>query len=181
MENEPRQTTAVLAAYHKRNYITRQILLLSAALILAAVIVLLMLFGPKAVFQDPNAAPTVSGQRSEEEIARQLKAQVDAGMFSCEINPAPVFANAQSEGLLAIRNGSSNAQDMRVSITLDSTGETVYTGGVLHPGEQKMEDRLASPLALGSYPATALVEVLMPATGEVTASLQMALTLTIQA
>ncbi|MEG2931109.1 MAG: hypothetical protein RR825_04920, partial [Ruthenibacterium sp.] len=87
MENEPRQTTAVLAAYHKRNYITRQILLLSAALILAAAVVLLMLFGPKAVFQDPNAAPTVSGQRSEEEIARQLKAQVDAGMFSCEINP----------------------------------------------------------------------------------------------
>ncbi|MEG1323166.1 MAG: hypothetical protein RSD01_08575 [Ruthenibacterium sp.] len=180
MNSAPRQGSAALAAYHQRKAKTRKIMLFAAfiVVIMGGVVWLIWHSGLSA---DANAAPTVSGRLSEQEIANQLQAQVDAGMFSCEINPTPHFANADSTGLLAIRNGPSNAQDMRVSITLDDTGETVYTGKVLHPGEQIVEDKLSCALAAGTYPATASVAVLKADSEDAVANVQMALTITVQA
>ncbi|MEG0911198.1 MAG: hypothetical protein RSB47_00385 [Ruthenibacterium sp.] len=180
MDNEPRQGSAALAAYHQRKAKTRKIVLFAAVLAIVLLAVALAIYRSD-LFADPNAAPAVSGRLNETEIANQLQAQVDASMFGCEINPAPSFANADSTGLLAIRNGPSNAQDMRVSITLDDTGETVYTSKILHPGEQIVEDKLSCALAAGTYPATASVAALKANSEEVVANVQMALTITMQA
>ncbi|MEG0166770.1 MAG: hypothetical protein RR709_02755 [Ruthenibacterium sp.] len=181
MHSTPRQGSAALAAYRQRIAKKRKKLLFVAALTVVTAASFCWIFWHTVVQTDPTAAPTVSGRLSEQEIASQLQAQVDAGMFSCEINPAPVFEHADSKGVLAIRNGPSNAQDMRVSITLDDTGETVYISNVLHPGEQKVEDTLSHLLSPGQHAATAQVEVLKPLTENVVAKVQMALTIVIKA
>lgn len=49
---------------------------------------------------------------------------------------------------------------MSVSITLDSSGEEVYSSKVLKPGERIHYDRLAVNLSQGEYPATAMFTVL---------------------
>ncbi|MEF9945027.1 MAG: hypothetical protein RR869_02550 [Lachnospiraceae bacterium] len=178
MENEPEKGSGIVTLLQKQKSNKKVQMAMVLAIIIGAV--LIFVFWPKTTPSDPNAKKTASGKQSEEEIAKNLQAQVDAGMFSCEINPTPIFASGDSQGLLAIRNGPSNMQDMRVSIQRNDTGETVYTGTVLRPGEQKTEDRLSVILPPGDYPATACIEVLDPATKEVVANLEMALTLTIQ-
>ncbi|MEF9915879.1 MAG: hypothetical protein RR275_00565 [Lachnospiraceae bacterium] len=178
MGNEPQKGSVISETLGKQKAKKRLLRGIMLVVIIGAVALVIW---QKHTSLDPDAAPIDSEKKSEEEIANQLQTQVDAGQFSCEINPTPIFATADSQGLLAIRNGPSNTQDMRVSIKRNDTGETVYTGMVLRPGEQKVEDKLSIILSPGTYPATAYIEVLEPSTKEVIANLEMALTLTIQA
>ncbi|MEG1427882.1 MAG: hypothetical protein RSC76_09365 [Oscillospiraceae bacterium] len=179
MRMESQQSVAV-AAYQRRKEKNRKIFLLVLACAIAAGVVVSVVLWRNTTRQDPNATPAVSGKMSGEEIANQLQSQVDAGVFSCEMNPAPMFATAQSKGLLAIRNGPSNGLNMRVRITRNDTGEVLYTSPVLRPGEQIAEDVLTAALSPGEYPATALVEALSPEDDGVAATLNMALTVTVK-
>lgn len=89
-----------------------------------------------------------------------LQKIADAGNFHFQILVHPKFPKGNEEGELMITNPADNPYHMSVSITLDSSGEEVYTSKVLKPGERIHYDRLAVNLSQGEYPATAMFTVL---------------------
>lgn len=89
-----------------------------------------------------------------------LQKIADTGNFRFQIMVHPKFAKGDVEGELMITNPVDNPYHMSVSITLDSSGEEVYTSKVLKPGERIHYDRLAVNLRPGEYPATAMFNVL---------------------
>ncbi|MEG2939458.1 MAG: hypothetical protein RR829_04450 [Oscillospiraceae bacterium] len=174
----PMPDSAAIIEYRKRKARDRLIVILAVMLALIAMAALSV--GRRIMTNgDSEVNPIVAGRLSQQEISDNLQNQVDAGMFNCEINPDPTFKTADSTGLLAIRNAPANSKGMCVTITLDDTGETVYTGEILQPGEQKLEDKLSMQLTPGTYPATASIEVLDPSTKDTVANLKMALAITI--
>ncbi|MEG0893200.1 MAG: hypothetical protein RSB78_00400 [Oscillospiraceae bacterium] len=174
----PMIDSAAIIKYRKRKARDRLVVVFAGVLALIAVASLAI--GRRIMMNgDSEANPIIAGRLSQQDISDKLQNQVDAGMFNCEINPGPTFETADSTGLLAIRNAPANSKDMCVTITLDDTGETVYTGAILKPGEQKLEDKLSAKLTQGTYPATASIAVLEPSTKETVANLKMALAITI--
>lgn len=89
-----------------------------------------------------------------------LQQIADTGNFHFQILVHPKFKKGDEEGELMITNPVDNPYHMSVSITLDSSGEEVYSSKVLKPGERIHYDRLAVNLSQGEYPATAMFTVL---------------------
>lgn len=89
-----------------------------------------------------------------------LQKIADTGNFHFQILVHPKFKKGDEQGELMITNPVDNPYHMSVSITLDSSGEEVYTSKVLKPGERIHYDRLAVELSKGEYPATAMFTVL---------------------
>lgn len=104
--------------------------------------------------------------KSDAEIQADLNAIVEAGMFNISIAPEIDFASPDAEGQARIENIKANHYLMQVTITLDDTGEIVYTSGAIRP-EQYIENiRLSAPLKPGTYPATATFAALNPESGQ---------------
>jgi hypothetical protein len=76
-------------------------------------------------------------------------------MFHISINTTPVFANGSAEGNLEIENVPGNRYLMRVEITLDDTGEVVYSTKFMEPNTHIQRAALSVNLPEGEYPATA--------------------------
>lgn len=76
-------------------------------------------------------------------------------MFNISINTQPEFPDGSSPGNLCIENSPANHYLMVVEITLNDTGEKVYTSGALEPNYHIQEAKLDRALAKGTYPATA--------------------------
>lgn len=91
------------------------------------------------------------------DVLAELQKKADESSFSFKINSNPVFENGTAEGNLYIENPVVNAYDMRVEITLDDTGETVYETGLISPGQSIVRDALDVALGQGTYTATATI------------------------
>ena len=95
-------------------------------------------------------------QMTEEEIQAELNRVVEEGMFNISIASAIVFPSPTSEGEARIENIAANHYHMQVDITLDETGETVYSSKLIQPGYSIENIKLEKELEPGEYAATAV-------------------------
>lgn len=138
--------------------------------IMAVLVVLLMLLlaglfaWQRYAAQQNDAALLESGikakigqleDKSNDEIEATLDEIIEEGNLSININANPVFPTGYSAGTLMIENHPNNHYNMRVSITLDNTGEEIYNSGLMPVNSHIDEDVLSTPLEAGDYDATA--------------------------
>ena len=92
---------------------------------------------------------------TEEEIQAELNRVVEEGMFNISIAASIIFDPETGEGQARIENVAANRYHMQVDITLDDTGETVYSSALIRPGYSIEYITLNTDLAPGVYNATA--------------------------
>lgn len=105
-----------------------------------------------------------ASKMTEEEIAEYAQSAVDDSQFNMRIVASATFDQQSMTGKLAVQNPPSNGQPANVIVTLDRTGEVVYTSGAIQPGEEIKEATLDKKLNPGTYPATATFEIFNPDT-----------------
>ena len=145
---------------HKRN---RSFIFLIILLIAVIALLLILLLRPGDT-KSPPATPAVRnanatiGQyegKTDEEIQAELNRIVEEGMFNISINPEIIMESGGSDAELRIENVPGNRYLMSVQITLDDTGEVIYTSGLIEPNYHIQSAPLAVKLAEGTYNATA--------------------------
>lgn len=124
---------------------------------------------------------TVSPQ--VQELAREIAQQQEAALNSTveiQINGAPRADAVTGRCNLMAGNPEGNAQDLRITVTLNEDGQIIYRSQVLKPGERAayaVLDQIPEP---GEYPATAEFSVLDPETGEAVGAVDAGLFLTVE-
>ena len=118
-------------------------------------------------FFDKDAKEGFLPTLSEEEIQAELDRIVEEGMFNVSIGSLLEFKDANATAVANIENIPANRYYMSVDITLDDTGETVYSSKGIKPGQYIDEISLSKALAPGEYPATARFTAYQPDTYEV--------------
>lgn len=106
-------------------------------------------------FFDSKAVSGQAPYKTQEEIVAELNRVVEEGMLNISIASLIEFDNGEAEGTAYIENVPSNRYVLRVTIKLDSTGETVYQSGGLRPDSYIEKIKLSQDLPAGTYPATA--------------------------
>lgn len=106
--------------------------------------------------RDPNAAVGHYEGKTQEEIQAELDKIVEEGMFNISINSTVTMAKGSDDAELRIENIAANRHLMSVEITLDDTGEVLYTSGLIEPGYYIQSVPLTRALAKGSYAVTAV-------------------------
>ncbi|MBE6753366.1 MAG: hypothetical protein E7559_03270 [Ruminococcaceae bacterium] len=116
--------------------------------------------------RDPNALIGQLEGKSPEEIQAELDRIVEEGMFNISINATPVFKDGSAKGNLRIENIPANHYNMKVTITLDETGEVIYKSGIIEPNHHIENDKLEIVLPKGYHAATAVFTAYEPDTNE---------------
>lgn len=106
--------------------------------------------------RDPNAAAGQYQGKTQEEIQAELNRIVAEGMFNISINSSVTMASGSDEAELRIENIAANHHLMSVEITLDDTGEVIYTSGLIEPGYHIQSVPLNRVLPKGVYGVTAV-------------------------
>ncbi|NLW70825.1 MAG: hypothetical protein GX061_07075 [Eubacteriaceae bacterium] len=130
-----------------------------AILLIIIGVLLFLLLSPqisKKKNRDPNARLGQYEGKSQEEIQAELNRIVEEGMFNISINPNVTLENGEAEADLRIENIAANHHLMSVVITLDETGEQIYSSGLIEPGYHIQTAPLSRPLKKGYYSATAV-------------------------
>lgn len=125
------------------------------AVLLAVAGALWFFSGGAESFYDVSARAGQAPTKTPEEIQAELNRVVEEGMFNISIASTVDFASPGSSGTANIENVPGNRYDMKVSITLDDTGETVYESGGIAPGDYIPEIELTRALETGAHDATA--------------------------
>lgn len=133
----------------------RNLLIIGIICVVIAVLLAVLSFCSNTWFDDDATFVSFEGM-TDEEINDELNRQVDKGMMNIQIASTITFQDGSSEGAARIKNTEANERDMKVVITLDSTGEVVYESGAIGPGQGIEKIRLATSLPEGSYKATAM-------------------------
>lgn len=131
------------------------IAIIIAVIVLIVGLCLWFFLGGGNNFFDSRAQQGQAPYKTQEEIQAELDRVVEEGMLNLSIASVIEFENGTSEGAAYIENVPSNRYVLRVSITLDSTGEQVYQSGGLRPDSYIEYITLSEDLAAGTYPATA--------------------------
>lgn len=105
--------------------------------------------------RDPNASIGQLEGKTPEEIQAELNRIVEEGMFNISINATPVFPDGSAAGSLKIENIPANHYNMKVKITLDETGQTIYQSGIIEPNHHIENAPLDVALPKGTHAATA--------------------------
>ncbi|WP_242704003.1 hypothetical protein [Candidatus Enterococcus moelleringii] len=117
---------------------------------------------------------------TEEEIANYAQTAVDKSQFNMRVVASANFDQATMTGNLAIQNPPSNSQPANVVITLDNTGEVLYTSGGIEPGEEIKEATLDKKLEPGIYQATATFQIFNSDTKKQQGQVKSALSITVE-
>lgn len=162
--------TPQAAAPDKQKTVRRTVLIVLGVVVVAVVIWLLVwLFAcnGSSLF-DPTARDGQAPYKTDEEIQAELDRVVEEGMFNISIASVIQFDGSDSSGTAYIENVPGNRYNMKVAITDDDTGETVYESGVLKPNQYIEKITLTHDLEPGMHEATALFTALDPDTNEET-------------
>lgn len=103
--------------------------------------------------------------------------------FSMMANAGVTADAATGRANVLLGNPPENTRDCRVTLILDATGEELYRTDVLAPGERVAYANLATePFGgnPGTYPATALFEILDEQTGELIGTLEAGINITVE-
>ena len=115
-------------------------------------------------FFDKDAKEGFLPSMTEEEIQAELNRIVEEGMFNVSIGFVMEFETSEDKALANIENIPANRYYMSVDITLDDTGETVYSSKGIKPGQYIDYISLNKKLEAGEYPATARFTAYQPDT-----------------
>lgn len=113
------------------------------------------LFGAGSFAYDPSSQAGQAPRKTPEEVQAELDRIVEEGMFNISIESVIEFPTPDGSGTAYIENVPGNRYDMKVTIALDDTGETVYESGGIAPGDYIPEIELARALEAGTHDATA--------------------------
>lgn len=155
-------------------------LLALGLLLLVAAAAWFFLAPPPDEEMEPNVVVGPMGDYSQEELQAMLAERVDEGMIAFSLNTQMLLKGPDAEAPILFENPGNNAKLLKLEITRDDTGETVYSTGYLAPGSYVDSDRLDVRLEPGSYTCTALIrsyrqdtkKLLGQAAAEVTISVQ---------
>lgn len=157
--------------------------------LLAVIVVLLLLLmrscgaeeeGPVGYEREVAAKLGQLEGKTQEQIQAELDRVIEEGMFHVSINTDPMFRNGEADGNLEIENVPGNHYLMRVEITLDDTGELVYSTKYIEPDYHIQRAPLSVALPAGDYPATASFHAYDMETLEEVGSVSAVITLHIQ-
>lgn len=130
--------------------------------------------------RDANASLGQYEGKTDEEIQTELNRIVEEGMFNISINPEIAMESGDSEAELRIENVPGNQYLMRVKITLDDTGQVIYSSGLIEPNYHIQSAPLAVKLAAGTYRATATFTAYDPDTEAEAGTAGAKITITVQ-
>ncbi len=163
--------------------------LILVIILLAAVITLLIMLlvrqnKPQEVIapgmRDAGALIGQIDGKTDEEIQAELDRIVDEGMFNISINTDIAMKNGDEEAELRIENVPGNKYLMKVKITLDDSGEVLYTSGLIEPNYHIQSAKFSKALAKGAYAATATFTALNPDTEEAIGNAAAKITITVE-
>ena len=93
------------------------------------------------------------------EIQELLNRTVSEGMVDIIYNASPTFGENGKRGNINVQNIPGNRYSFIITLTLDSTGETLYKSNLINPGYYVQYIGLNKTFTSGSYPATLKFEV----------------------
>ena len=142
----------------KKTNRTAQYILLSGIMLVLVILLIftVMKFRKDPGFFDPNAKDGPLPGRTQEEIQAELNRIVEEGMFNISIASVVVMEQSSRKAPVKIENIAANHHLMSVVITLDETGEQIYSSGLIEPGYHIQTAPLSRPLKKGYYSATAV-------------------------
>lgn len=150
----------------RKNRRKKWVILLILLLLTAAGIAAFFIFREKEdqprIEKELAAKAGLLPTHSEEELQELLNKTVQEGMVNISINPDPIFKNGKSKGSLNIENIPGNHYDLQVDIVLESSGETIYSSGLIEPGHYVDNEKLDKPQKKGDHKATAVFTAYYP-------------------
>lgn len=132
--------------------------------VILAAILAFTIFGPSKGTRQGDVGQLAN--KTDAEIQAELDRVVEEGMFNISIASVVSFPTGTSEGELRIENVPGNRYLMRVEITRDDTGDTIYTTDFIEPNHHIQRDALDVALPAGDYPSTAVFYAYDPDTEE---------------
>lgn len=142
------------------------ILLLLLLLIAVGVAVFYFMYlkddGQPRIEKELAAKAGLLPSHSKEELQELLNKTVQEGMVNISINPDPIFKDGKSAGTLNIENIPANHYDLQVDITLEDSGEKVYSSGLIEPGHYVDNAKLTKTLKQGDHKAVAVFTAYYP-------------------
>lgn len=123
-----------------------------------------------------TVAPEV--REMAQELARRQEEALNSSV-EIQINGEPKADAVTGRCNLMAGNPENNKQDLRITVTLDETGEIIYQSPVLKPGERIAYVTLERTLAPGEYAAVAEFAVLDSETGEAVGAVDAGVLLTV--
>lgn len=125
--------------------------------VICVVLIVLLAF----VMLGGNQKSTRSGQvgqlegKTPEEVQAELDRVVEEGMFNISIASTVELENGTAPADIRVENVPGNHYLMRVEVTDDATGQTVYTTDFIEPNHHIQTDTLDVDLDAGTYECTA--------------------------
>ena len=129
--------------------------LFSPPAVIAIAVVAIFIFNSK---KKNNDGMYVINENNYQQIKADMDAQVAEGYFETYMNTEWTFADGKATSKdAAFGNSPNNTKPIRCVITLDATGETIFTSDVLPVGAQLKSIKLDKDLSAGVYPATCTI------------------------
>jgi hypothetical protein len=181
--NEASRTNEITQT--KKGLSTKHIVLILGALVIvcAAVIAIILLTRPTSDIMDNNAplGNLVVDEGNVADIQSQIDEKVAKGMFETHMNMTWTFPDGEKASSDAVMgNSANNNYPFWFELTLDDTGEVVYTSSLLPVGAALKEIILSEDLDAGTYPATIYIHMIDENNEPVESNMGFGITLVIQ-
>jgi hypothetical protein len=142
----------------KKGLSTQAVVLIIAALLIVAgtaVALVLLLNKEEPPEEEPATGAQVMTEANYRQIQEETQEKVARGMFATHFSTSWSFPDGKSASSNAVMgNSSANQFPFYFTVTLQGTGELVYTSGLLPVGTEIEELILDTELPAGTYPAS---------------------------
>jgi len=160
MRKKKNQTTSAAQKPISKGLQTKHVVLILGSLVIIAVTIIAVIIltrKPEAVSGNhvPIGGTPVINQDNVVDIMEGITERVARGMFHTHMNTTWRFPDGKSPSSDAVMgNSARNNFPMWFEVTINDTGEVIYTSDLLPLGSQVKEVRLNRELESGTYPAT---------------------------
>lgn len=129
--------------------------------------------------KEPEPIPSVVTEDNKDDIVEQLQERVEDSMFEMTMTTTWNFENSSTPSTDSlVGNADNNHYPFYFTVTMDGTGEVIYTSPEIPVGSQITEIKLEKDVPAGSYPATLQYHFINESGGE-RGSIGVAITLNI--